>query len=238
MTRALRWALAAVAVLVVAVVAVGAVVLRPVFFPDDPDLTVPGGSTPGSVVAASDYGDLTVPMKLVQAKGASITYMSTDPDGRPIRVTGTSFVPGGTPPVGGWPVVALAHGTTGIDEACAPSRSPELGGLLTIAQSLVGAGYAVAVPDYQGLGAPGAHPYLDSVTAGRDVLDAVRATRTVFARCRRDGPGTGRRRAAARSGRRTRRVRPTRRTCSRSASWPRHPRPTSRGSSTSRWPEP
>ncbi|MEH3157019.1 MAG: alpha/beta hydrolase [Gordonia paraffinivorans] len=180
MTRALRWALAAVAVLVVAVVAVGAVVLWPVFFPDDPDLRVPGGSTPGSVVAASDYGDLTVPMKLVKAKGASITYVSTDPDGRPIRVTGTSFVPGGTPPQGGWPVVALAHGTTGIDEACAPSRSPELGGLLTIAQSLVGAGYAVAVPDYQGLGAPGVHPYLDSLTGGRDVLDAVRATRTVF----------------------------------------------------------
>ncbi|GAA2070637.1 lipase family protein [Williamsia deligens] len=180
MTRALRWALVTIAVLLVAVVAVGSVVLWPVFFPDSPRLRVPGGDSPGSVVAASDYGDLTVPMKLVRAQGASITYVSTDPSGRPIRVTGTSFVPGGTPPQGGWPVVALAHGTTGIDQACAPSRSPELGGLLSIAQSLVGAGYAVAVPDYQGLGAPGVHPYLDSPTAGRDVLDAVRATRTVF----------------------------------------------------------
>ncbi|MGZ8176312.1 lipase family protein [Williamsia sp. SKLECPSW1] len=180
MTRTLRWALVAVAVLVVAVVAVGSVVLYPVVFPAEPDLRVPGGQTPGSVVAAKDYGDLTLPMKIVRAKGAAITYISTAPDGQPIRVTGTSFIPGGTPPEGGWPVVALDHGTTGIDQACAPSLAPELGGLLTIAQSLVGAGYAVAIPDYQGLGAPGVHPYLDSDTAGRDTLDAIRATRTVF----------------------------------------------------------
>jgi hypothetical protein len=34
---------------------------------------------------------------------------------------------------------------------------------------------AVAATDYQGLGAPGVHPYLDAKTAGFNVIDSVRA---------------------------------------------------------------
>ncbi|MGB2719532.1 MAG: lipase family protein, partial [Rhodococcus sp. (in: high G+C Gram-positive bacteria)] len=39
---------------------------------------------------------------------------------------------------------------------------------------------AVAITDYEGLGHPGNHAYLDNITAGYDVIDAVRALRTVF----------------------------------------------------------
>jgi alpha-beta hydrolase superfamily lysophospholipase len=179
-SRRVRWAIAAVVVLVVAGVAVAALVLRPAQPADDTGLRVPGGEVPGSVVAARDRGELSVPGVPAPARGAAITYISTAPDGRPIRVTGTAFVPGGTAPGGGWPVVAVAHGTTGIDEPCAPSLTPGLGGLMPVTQTLLASGFAVAIPDYQGLGAPGGHPYLDSVTAGRDTLDAVRATRAVF----------------------------------------------------------
>jgi hypothetical protein len=41
-------------------------------------------------------------------------------------------------------------------------------------------GYAVAFADYEGLGAPGVHPYLDSRTAGLNVIDSVRALRATF----------------------------------------------------------
>ncbi|GGF28701.1 lipase family protein [Williamsia phyllosphaerae] len=180
MTGRLKAALAVIAVLIVAILAIGSFVLWPVISPSTPDLAVPGGSAPGAVVEATAKTDLPILMQISRAKGTVVEYMSTDPTGRPVQVSGVGFEPGGDAPEGGWPVVALAHGTVGIDDACAPSRSAELGGLIGIAQALVGAGYAVAVPDYQGLGSPGEHPYLDSPTAGRNVIDSIRAVRTVF----------------------------------------------------------
>lgn len=106
-------------------------------------------------------------------------YGSTDGrmgSGR-VAVSGALFFPDGKPPAGGWPVVAWAHGTVGIADSCAPSvagRSPRdreyLGAWLA-------AGYAIVATDYQGLGTPGAHPYLDSRAAAYSMLDAVRAAR-------------------------------------------------------------
>ncbi|GAA1462085.1 lipase family protein [Williamsia maris] len=180
MTRTLKVVLGVISLLVVVIVAVGAVVLWPVFFPDKAELSAPGGSAPGSVVEASAFTDLPVPMRLVRAKGARIKYMSTGTDGKPTVVSGTVFVPGGEAPAGGWPVIALGHGTLGINTECGPSLSPNLLGLVELAQGFVGAKYAVTVADYQGLGAPGVHEYLDSPTAGRNVIDSVRALRTVF----------------------------------------------------------
>ena len=37
-------------------------------------------------------------------------------------MSGTLTVPKGKAPKGGWPVIAWAHGTTGIADSCAPSR--------------------------------------------------------------------------------------------------------------------
>src|SRR5438105_2778182 len=51
-----------------------------------------------------------------------LAYVSTDAFGHRSRVTGTVFVPRGTPPEGGWPVVSWAHGTSGLADGCAPSR--------------------------------------------------------------------------------------------------------------------
>jgi pimeloyl-ACP methyl ester carboxylesterase len=41
------------------------------------------------------------------------------------------------------------------------------------------AGYAVVQTDYEGLGTPGAHPYLIGVSEGRSVLDMARAARAL-----------------------------------------------------------
>ena len=89
-------------------------------------------------------------------------------------------------PPGGWPIIALAHGTTGIEEQCAPSESADLWGLSDPVRTYVKMGYAVAMADYQGLGEDGVHPYMDAKTAGLNVIDSVRALRHTF-------PGTSRR---------------------------------------------
>ena len=79
-----------------------------------------------------------------------------------------------------WPVVAYAHGTTGMADQCAPSatvdsdlrRSDSEASLMVQLASL---GYAVVATDYEGLGTPGLHPYLVGESAARSILDSVRA---------------------------------------------------------------
>lgn len=142
------------------------------------DLT---GSGPGSLVSAMTMPALvrTEEGKVLQA--ARVVYRSTSGDtGRETVVSGAVFTPLGEAPEGGWPVVALGHGTTGINEACAPSLSNTLLGLSTPVAGFVKNGYAVALPDYQGLGSPGVHPYTDARTAGLNMIDSVRALRHTF----------------------------------------------------------
>ena len=142
------------------------------------DLT---GSGPGSLVSAMTMPALvrTEEGKVLQA--ARVVYRSTSGDtGRETVVSGAVFTPLGEAPEGGWPVVALGHGTTGINEACAPSLSDTLLGFSTPVAGFVKNGYAVALPDYQGLGSPGVHPYSDAQTAGLNMIDSVRALRHTF----------------------------------------------------------
>lgn len=101
-------------------------------------------------------------------------------DGSAQRVSGSVFVPIGEPPPGGWPIVAMGHGTTGIQHDCGPSQWPNLLGAADPVATLVNAGFLVTLPDYQGLGMTGTyHPYLDSTTVGYNMIDSVRAARTL-----------------------------------------------------------
>jgi secretory lipase len=106
-----------------------------------------------------------------------ILYTSTNGmDGKtPVVVSGAYFVPKGVPPAGGWPLVAWAHGTTGIADTCAPSwmrRSERDAGYLN---AWLEQGFAIVATDYQGLGTPGPHPYLAVRPAAYSVLDSARA---------------------------------------------------------------
>lgn len=111
-----------------------------------------------------------------------ITYRSRGAHGEPIVASGYVLLPKGQPPEGGWPVLAWAHGTTGVADTCAPSGD-YAGGPLHDYQQLVDAaldpwlarGYAVVAPDYQGLGTPGGHPYMNAASQLHTVVDAVRA---------------------------------------------------------------
>jgi pimeloyl-ACP methyl ester carboxylesterase len=77
-------------------------------------------------------------------------------------------------------VLAFGHPSVGINEACGPSLSDSLLGMAHWVKSFVKQGYAVALPDYEGLGSPGVHPYADAKTAGLNMIDAVRALRRTF----------------------------------------------------------
>jgi len=108
------------------------------------------------------------------ARAWRVLYTSTDDDGDPIAVSGLIVAP--TDPTGGpHPVLAWAHGTTGIARPCAPSLTDDpLAGIPDMAAPLE-QGWVVALTDYPGLGTPGPHPYLGGASAGRAVLDSVRA---------------------------------------------------------------
>ena len=59
------------------------------------------------------------PLNLSVAVGWRILYHSRSLDQRDIAVSGIVLAPSGEPPSGGWPVLAWAHGTTGIEDSCA-----------------------------------------------------------------------------------------------------------------------
>jgi pimeloyl-ACP methyl ester carboxylesterase len=110
-----------------------------------------------------------------------LLYRSRSLHGTTTAVSGSVALPKGQPPRGGWPVIAYAHGTTGAADSCAPSRGYDADNLVSYAYPLLRrwlkAGYAVVRNDYDGLGTPGVHLYLQGTSEGRSLLDAVRAAR-------------------------------------------------------------
>jgi len=106
-----------------------------------------------------------------------ILYSSTDGVGgrERIAVSGALYFPKGQMPKRGWPMVAWAHGTTGIADVCAPSWRGRTDRDQAYLNAWLSQGFAVVATDYQGLGTPGVHPYLLWRPEGTSVLDAVRA---------------------------------------------------------------
>ncbi|MGU3500201.1 alpha/beta hydrolase [Mycobacterium sp. C31M] len=139
------------------------------------------GTGPGSLVSAMTMPEFSRTPQGSAMNAARVVYRSTDGDtGQPTEVSGSVFTPQGSPPAGGWPVVAFGHGTVGIDEPCAPSLSATLLGMTEWVVKLTDLGFAVAFADFQGLGAPGVHPYLDSRTAAVNMIDSVRALQHTY----------------------------------------------------------
>lgn len=136
---------------------------------------------PGQLLTARP---LTTTAALPHADTSLITYVSDDSHGQPIVVSGTVAVPKSTPPDGGWPVISWAHGTTGYADTCAPSADTADGlvhDYVSLANSMldswVARGYAVVQTDYQGLGTPGGHPYVDGASEANTMTDIVWAAK-------------------------------------------------------------
>ena len=115
------------------------------------------------------------------ARVLNIVYKSQSLAGKTIPVSGTIWVPKGTAPRGGWPVVSWGHGTTGSADACAPSRIADINSgsytsyVFPTFNQWLNAGYAIVMTDYEGLGTPGVHPYLIGHSEGRGMIDIVKA---------------------------------------------------------------
>jgi hypothetical protein len=116
------------------------------------------------------------------AKALRVLYTSTDGiDGKSaIAVSGSIYFPKGTVPVGGWPIVAWAHGTTGTADVCAPSWMTRGNRDTDYLNAWLAQGYAVVASDYQGLGTPGGHPWMAVRPEGWSVLDSVRSALATF----------------------------------------------------------
>jgi len=133
----------------------------------------------GQLIGKSDLTDLGAGLSGFQ-RAWRATYGSVSAiTGDQTQVSGAFFVPNDPAPDGGWPVVAIAHGTTGTTKGCAPSSESDLRGNAATVAGFLKSGYAVALTDYQGLGDDGKHPYLEPRTAAFNVIDSVRALRAL-----------------------------------------------------------
>lgn len=138
-------------------------------FYDPPPL---GQRTPGTLIRSEPFDGYSLPRG---AHAVRILYVSRALDDTRDAVSGVVLIPAGSPPRDGWPVIAWAHGTSGVARMCAPSlmKDIEYGseGLIP----MVAAGFAVIATDYAGLGTPGPHQYDDKIPQARDVVYSVPA---------------------------------------------------------------
>ncbi|AYF73857.1 alpha/beta hydrolase [Nocardia yunnanensis] len=132
-------------------------------------------AAPGALLSKRPLEHLDSGLAGAAASATYVRYESTSPAGKPIEVSGAVFLPKGDAPAGGWPVVAFAHGTSGVANKCAPTNSPTLFGSAPAVEALLAGQRAVVMTNYQGLDGPGDAPYLDTPSSGYDVLDSVRA---------------------------------------------------------------
>ncbi len=108
-----------------------------------------------------------------------VLYRSEDLHGTAIAVSGWLAIPNTSKPAGGYPIMAFAHGTTGLADSCAPTRwsTPDLS--IALLEDFLARGYVVVATDYQGLGTPGTHHYLIGPSEAHGVLDSARAARNI-----------------------------------------------------------
>ena len=138
-------------------------------FYDPPPL---GERIPGTLIRSEPFKGYGLPPG---AHAVRILYVSRALDGVRDAASGVVLIPAGSPPPRGWPVIAWAHGTSGVARMCAPSlmKDVEYGseGLMP----MVAAGFAVVATDYAGLGTPGPHQYDDKIPQANDVVYSVPA---------------------------------------------------------------
>ncbi|CAK7226836.1 hypothetical protein SBRCBS47491_006363 [Sporothrix bragantina] len=150
--------------------------------PDGSDFYTPPDTLPsgdhGSLIWYRPYNNGSAALSV--GTNTLLLYTQVGIHGNTVATSGYMVVPDGDAPADGWPVVAWAHGTTGIADKCAPTINDTAGDKTTnsvLLANWVSQGYAVVSTDYEGLGTPGDHPYLIGPSEARAVLDSVRAAR-------------------------------------------------------------
>jgi hypothetical protein len=138
-------------------------------FYDTPNPLPPG--QPGELIRSETSDDYYL---ATDFSAFRILYHSRAAEGKDVAASGVVLVPAGTPPAGGWPVIAWAHGFSGAARRCAPSLMRNLyhGPFLAMYLNL---GYAVVATDYAGLGTNFRNAAMDVPSNASDVIDSVAA---------------------------------------------------------------
>lgn len=127
--------------------------------------------------ALATAGNINLPVPLSRDVTVDqISYVTQD-RGRRVEATTLVAYPRNLPTRADFEVLLVLHGTSGFNDACAPSTSTDARAL---GAALASTGYVVVAPDYIGLRAFGGstgfpHPYLVGTATAMASLDAVRA---------------------------------------------------------------
>jgi len=140
-------------------------------FYDTPSLA---GTKPGDLLRKEAFSGYQVP---TGATAVRILYHSLSASGADVATSGVVLIPSGKPPAGGWPVIAWAHGTSGVARMCAPSLEKDVWYGEEGLMPMVRAGFAVVATDYHGLGTVGPHEYVTKLAQGHDVIYSIPAAR-------------------------------------------------------------
>ncbi|MBI1447016.1 alpha/beta hydrolase family protein [Acinetobacter sp. AC1-2] len=106
-----------------------------------------------------------------------MTYNMANVQGKTATATAMVLFPKATQPKDGYRVVVWEHGTVGVGDGCAPSKNTINPRFKILAETLLAAGYVIVAPDYEGLGTPGVHPYLNLSSEAKSALAAVKAVK-------------------------------------------------------------
>lgn len=168
--RIARWMLVllAIATALIAAIWTAARPVRPDLFYDRP-AQLP--AEPGQLLRSEAYKQSVPP----GARAWRILYTTNRADGSQAiasAIVAASAQASGAPR----PVIAWAHGTTGIMPGCAPSVTAPFANVPAL-DRVIAENWIYIATDYVGLGTTGGHAYLVGEDAARAVLDAIRAAR-------------------------------------------------------------
>ncbi len=141
-------------------------------FYDTPN-PLPAGK-PGELIRSQPFEEYALPAGVSAVR---ILYHSRSATREDVAASGVVLFPEEeTPPAGGFPIIAWAHGSIGVARQCAPSlmRNVYAGSFLSMYVEL---GYAVVATDYTGLGTKFRNAFSDIQSNATDVIDSIPAAR-------------------------------------------------------------
>lgn len=129
---------------------------------------------PGTLIRSQEFSQYQIPFSMTAIR---ILYHSRSASGEDVAASGVVLYPyGKKPPAGGWPVIAWAHGFSGVARSCAPSLMRNIGHGPFLSM-YVNLGYAVVATDYTGLGTRFRNAFLDGSSNAADVINSIPAAR-------------------------------------------------------------
>lgn len=111
-----------------------------------------------------------------------MVYLSPNYNGELAETKGTVYIPAAKPRPEGYRIYGYGHGSAGIGDKCTVTDRLGTG---KIYDDWLGPwlkdGYVITATEYNGIGTPGQHAYVDGRSAGKNVLDSVRAAKQIVA---------------------------------------------------------